>query len=59
VRSLFKVFKLVEEHCDVRFPRREKGAEPLPSMRFSIEPVEYHHKPLLFYASTSLLLGGL
>ena len=59
VRRLTLVFKLIESYCKVRFPRRRLGQEPLASMRFSIEPVQYHHKPLLFYASTTFLLGGL
>jgi len=59
VRDLAKVFALVELECDVRFPRRRKGQAPLGSMRFSIEPVQYHHKPLLFYVSTRFILGSL
>jgi len=59
VRDLAKVFALIELECDVRFPRRRAGQAPLGSMRFSIEPVQYHHKPLLFYLSTRFILGSL
>jgi len=59
VRDLAKVFALIELECDVRFPRRRQGQAPLGSMRFSIEPVQYHHKPLLFYMSTRFILGSL
>jgi len=33
--------------------------DPMPCMRFTLEPIEWTHKPLLFYAVCQGLLGGL
>jgi hypothetical protein len=42
INAVYGLFELRLEH---RFPERQAGQEPLPCMSFSIEPMEYKHKP--------------
>lgn len=53
------VFEMIEERLKHRFPERRPGQEAVPCMRFTIEPIEWTHKPFLFYAVCQGLLGGL
>uniref|UniRef100_A0A7S1BD93 AB hydrolase-1 domain-containing protein n=1 Tax=Corethron hystrix TaxID=216773 RepID=A0A7S1BD93_9STRA len=48
----FDIRKLEKEiHGGVKLPSRGKE-QPLPCMRFNIEPLRFRHKPLVFYAIT-------
>lgn len=53
------VLDLIQERLKYRFPARKPGQEPVACMRFTIEPMEWTHKPLMFYAVCQGLLGGL
>jgi pimeloyl-ACP methyl ester carboxylesterase len=53
------VLDLIEERLGRRFPVRVPGQAPVACMRFSIEPMEWTHKPLMFYAVCQGLLGSL
>jgi pimeloyl-ACP methyl ester carboxylesterase len=53
------VLEMIEQRLKYRFPPRGPGQEPVACMRFTIEPMEWTHKPLMFYAMTQGLLGGL
>lgn len=57
-RELCAAFNL-EEALTWRLCCWMQGEEPVASMRFTIEPMEYVHKPTLFYLSTKYALGGL
>ena len=54
-----QVLELIQDRLQYRFPKRKAGQEPLPCMRFTIEPMEWTHKPVMFYAVCQGLLGGL
>ena len=54
INAVYGLFELRLEH---RFPERQAGQEPLPCMRFSIEPMEYKHKPTSYYWVCSFFLG--
>ena len=54
INAVYDLFELRLEH---RFPERKAGQEPLPCMRFSIEPMEYKHKPTSYYWVCSFFLG--
>lgn len=48
--------KLEREVNDGRtLPRRSAGEEPIPCLRFNLEPMRYRHKPLAFYGITHAL----
>ena len=53
------VYAMLETRLHRKFPSRLPGQDPVPCMRFTIEPMEWTHKPLLFYAVCQGLLGGL
>ena len=55
--DMFAVYDLFERKLEHTFPERAQGQEPLPCMRFSIEPFEYKHKPTSYYWVCSFLLG--
>ncbi|EKX54917.1 hypothetical protein GUITHDRAFT_99568 [Guillardia theta CCMP2712] len=58
-RLLEDVLQLIEERTGSSFRPRSAGESPLPCMRFNIEPLQFTHKPLLYYAVCQSLLGSL
>jgi pimeloyl-ACP methyl ester carboxylesterase len=50
------VIGLIEEELDHKFPPRTAEKEPLRNMRFSIEPIQYTPKPLIYYGVTQGML---
>lgn len=53
------IFDLIETKLSHRFPPRAEGQAPVPCMRFSIEKLEWTHKPFVFYAVCQGVLGSL
>jgi len=47
----------IEEGTKWTFRKRQQGAAPHKSMRSTIEPLRFWHKPLVFYAFTQGLFG--
>ena len=43
------MYAMLETRC-TGIPVAAAGQDPVPCMRFTIEPMEWTHKPLLFYA---------
>lgn len=48
----------IETFTNHKFPHRKENALPLKSMRSTIEPLRFIHKPLLFYLVTQGLFGA-
>ena len=55
--ELSHVYELFEHRLAFSFPDRLPSQEPVPCMRFSIEPFEYKHKPTMYYWVCHFLLG--
>mmetsp|Transcript_63000 Transcript_63000/g.130931 ORF Transcript_63000/g.130931 Transcript_63000/m.130931 type:complete len:606 (+) Transcript_63000:154-1971(+) len=53
------VVQLFEEKLNMAFSPRAADEAPVPSMRFTIEPMQYAHKPSIFYFATNTVLGSL
>eukprot|EP00960_Hanusia_phi_P076623 768588-Hanusia_phi.AAC.5 len=56
--SIHKILLKIQGQLDYEFPTRSPGQEPLPCMRFTIEPLLYKHKPIVFYLVCQWLLGA-
>ena len=50
--ALSMAVKLLEQRCDYTFPQREGVETKVRSMRSTIEPLQWFHKPLIFYLLT-------
>jgi len=57
--DVLRIFALIEMKLDYHFPLRAEGQAPVSCMRFSIEPIEWTHKPFVFYAVCQGVLGSL
>jgi hypothetical protein len=55
-QDILRLLRTVETRLGLAFPPRSAGAPaPLPCMRFSLEPLRWTPKPLLFYAACAAL----
>ncbi|EKX46261.1 hypothetical protein GUITHDRAFT_107873 [Guillardia theta CCMP2712] len=56
--SIHRIFVKIQEQLNYEFPTRLPSQQPLPCMRFTIEPLLYKHKPIVFYLVCQWLLGA-
>jgi hypothetical protein len=57
--EVLKILPKFEAALQRTLPARREAQEPIPSMRYTIEPLEYTHKPFVYYVVCQGLLGGL
>ena len=57
--EVLKILPRFEAALQRTLPARREAQEPIPSMRYTIEPLEFTHKPFVYYVVCHGLLGGL